>query len=787
MKKLLESICLLICCFTPAFFEGCHCEDGNDEDYLECLEIKELLTSEVPPAGVRTVFQLLDCDGYPIPDLSDEEIEVLLDGEPIRTEGDVASVLTQEVNFASYALLLLDMSDSIVDAGGLTAMLEAARNLVHKLVADGSRVAVYRFAGPQYFAEVQEFTAVESELDDALEELSLSDGLGTTDLYGSIPKALNVLTQTGDPDILTTKTLVVFTDGSDEAMAATRKSAEEAVNSSEANVFTVGLGGDVDQEELVAFGKDGFEWAEDAEKLDQAFDAVRQRIVDLSRSHYLLGVCSPRAGSWHDLSLVVRRGSESGRLDVFYDASGFDIVGCDAEDVAFPCREKQCGDVGGISCGTCSGTTYCSGDLICEEACLDEIECGVNLGVDCGDCKNLGETFACEEHACRDVCEEAECGTVLGIDCGDCSERGETFACNGDHECRDACETAECGTVLGVDCGDCSERGDDFGCNGDHACVEACAEADCGTMLGVDCGDCSAHGGDFGCDENNVCVDACVDAECGTIMGVDCGECANGFQCGVGNRCVPDTLPGVSWIDIPGGDFTLGCDIVLDPSCGLDEARRQVKISDFWIMETEVTVDMYRSCVSDGACNATYVNTSSECNYGESARTDHPINCLAWEGLKQFCAYAGGRIPTEAEWERAFRGDHDGAAESYWIYPWGNSPAPSCDRVVMNEDGPGCGDGATAPSETTPATSFGLANMGGNVSEWTADWYGETSDDCGGASCADPQGPLEGDERVVRGGAFVDMYASAFRTASRDKENPTTRSPAIGGRCVKSQ
>ncbi len=796
MKTILSRfLVVFLACFALATFKGCHCEADNDTesdpdsgpDEQECLVLNELLTSTVTPAGVRTVFQLLDCDGYPIPDLDDDEIEVLLDGEPIRTEGDVASVLNQEVKFQSYAVLLLDLSDSIVDSGNLEAMVSAARNLVHKLISDGQNVAVYQFAGPKYFAEVQSFTTDETSLDTALEDLSESNGLGTTDLYGSIPRALEVLEDVGSKDVLTTRTLVIFTDGSDEAMAATRSSAEKAINASDSQVFTVGLGGDVNQQELLAFGKNGFEWAEDADKLDIAFAAITKRISDLARSHYLLGICSPRAGGWREMSLIVRRDGESGRLDVHYDATGFDIVGCSAEEVAFPCKDKQCGEVSGLSCGSCSGTMFCTDEMMCEDACADA-ECGAMHGIDCGDCSELGDTFACDAHSCEDACFDAECGTVLGVDCGDCESLGDSFACDSDHNCVDACQEAECGTVLGMDCGDCESLGDEFGCDENHECVEACKGAECGTVMGIDCGDCSSSGDNFGCDAEHKCVDVCSDAECGTVQGVNCGGCDDSFSCNEENLCVPTaSLPGVSWIRISGGDFTLGCDVVLDPSCGLDEARRQVTLSDFWIMDTEVTVGMYATCLSDEACNASYVDTGSECNFGAapSGREDHPINCITAEGLKQFCAYVGGRLPTEAQWERAFRGDHDDVTETYWVYPWGNAPAPSRSKVVMNEDGPGCGAGTTSEVGGKPTTGFGLLNMAGNVSEWTGDYYGESFEDCSGEPCVDPTGPADGSERVVRGGAFDDFYASAFRTARRSKEEMTTRSPAIGGRCVR--
>jgi len=724
---------------------GCQCSGGYPGE--DCLQITEVMTSEVAPAGVRTVFQLSDCNGDPIADLSSDEVTVLLDGQDIQSEGDVAPVLTQEVDFRLSTMLLLDLSYSIVENGNLQPMLDAARIAAHSLVAQGHRVSIYQFAGPPYFGEVQGFTTEVEELDAALAALSSTPGFGTTDLYGSIAKAIQVLADEITPDVLSSETLILFTDGTDEAMVSSADVAMEAIEKSGANVFTVGLGGDVNQEELLAFGRDGFEWAEDAAALAAAFEAITQRVVDLAHSYYLLGVCSPRVGDWREMTIGVARGGKRGALDVAYNANGFDIVGCDPEVVAFPCTDRECGVVEGFACGECAGTEACSADGQCVEMCTGEIECGYVEGADCGDCSDHGDGFVCDGHTCVDPCVTAECGFALGMDCGDCSAEGATFTCD------------------------------------DNTCVDACAEAECGDVLGVDCGDCTDAGAGFACD-GNACVEACAGAECGEILGIDCGECGGGLTCGTDHQCAPMALPGATWVEIPGATTTLGCLASLDPSCGAEEARHEVAVSPFWILSTEVTVEMYEDCVADGGCDPSHVSAGASCNYGVVGRESHPINCVDWAGLSEFCAWTGGDLPTEAQWERAMRGDHDGDASAYWIYPWGNAPEPACDRAVMNDGDPGCGLGHTDAVGTKPATGLGLDNMACNVSEWTRDLYGADLGGCAAYPCTDPIGPTVGDERVVRGGNWNDFYASAFRTAARDSRDPATGSPAVGGRCV---
>ena len=708
----------------------------------ECLELSEVMTGEVSPAGVRTVFQLKSCDGKPVANLKNRQLEVLLDGEAMQSEGRTTSVLNQDVDFQAYALVLLDMSDSIVENGVLAPMLSAARTLIDNLLDDGVAVAVYRFAGPKYFTGLTPFVTDEDALNETLDDLEDHDGLGTTDLYGSISEAIAILDREGDPTVLSAKNLVVFTDGTDEARESTFEAARSAVETTSANVFTVGLGGDVNRDELDALGKNGFEWAADTRKLEAAFDRITKSLRALAESFYLIGVCSPRTRGNRELSLVVTRKDGFGTLTVSYDADGFDMVGCDAEYVADPCGDRSCGSVEGFYCGGCDSGVFCNEDGACETACRKN-SCGVTHGVDCGHCEDSGETFICEENECIDACETVECGAKSGVDCGGCDAHGDGFGCV-DGRCVDVCEDAECGRVDGVDCGSCAEPG--FGCNTDHECVNACG-----------------------------------DLQCGTVLGVSCGDCESGLVCSDAGRCEPSGLPGIHWSRVPGGDVTLGCDAAADDSCDFDAMRRTVTLSPFWMMTTEITVSMYEACVAEGGCDGSAPRIGGACTY--ALGDDLPINCISREALSELCAHMGAALPTEAQFERAMRGDHDGVTDASWSYPWGNTPAPSCDIVVMNEGGPGCGGGLPLPVGSRASNPYDLYDLAGNVAEWTRDLYAEQP---GCASpCVDPVGPDEGDEAVVRGGAFDDLFATRFASSTRDSAAPDTQAPNIGGRCVK--
>ncbi len=110
---------------------------------------------------------------------------------------------------------------------------------------------------------------------------------------------------------------------------------------------------------------------------------------------------------------------------------------------------------------------------------------------------------------------------------------------------------------------------------------------------------------------------------------------------------------------------------------------------------------------------------SNYCNWGYLNRDNHPINCVAWDQAKSFCKWAGGRLPTEAEWyaEASNGGER--------MYPWGDIKA-TCDYAVMcGSGGNGCGRGSTWPvcSKEKGNSVSGLCDMSGNLAEWTSSWF----------------------------------------------------------------
>lgn len=223
---------------------------------------------------------------------------------------------------------------------------------------------------------------------------------------------------------------------------------------------------------------------------------------------------------------------------------------------------------------------------------------------------------------------------------------------------------------------------------------------------------------------------------------------------------------------IPAGDVWRGC-LVGDDTCdGNEEPGGMIKVSAFFLDEFEATVDEYNKCISADACEP--VSDDNDCNLNHGDRKDHPANCLSWNQATAFCEWRGLRLPTEAEWERAARGDQ------LQLYPWGDD-APSCLLAAVDS----CGATMPVGSLRDGDSPFGIADMAGNVSEWVSDYYSASYYEKSVGE-ADPQGPDSGTERGVKGSAFtVPPGFPAQRISKRNSAAPESALRIYGVRCAR--
>ena len=244
---------------------------------------------------------------------------------------------------------------------------------------------------------------------------------------------------------------------------------------------------------------------------------------------------------------------------------------------------------------------------------------------------------------------------------------------------------------------------------------------------------------------------------------------------------------------IPGGPAIVGS----DDGPIAERPKRTVEISTFYLDVHEVKNREYQACVAAGGCKPLDVPGYNVKIMAPFQGAEQPALPLDWERAHRFCTWAGKRLPTEWEWEKAARGD------SGELYSWGNE-APSCDKAQYRECAPkgckpyrgkahawDCPEHATKAVGAYPAGRYGLFDIAGNGYEWTATWAGALAQCTVGCNGRDPLGPCDGaspcpaggGKRLLRGGSWYwpkDQLKGSFRRP----ELPTSKTHRLSARCA---
>ncbi len=214
---------------------------------------------------------------------------------------------------------------------------------------------------------------------------------------------------------------------------------------------------------------------------------------------------------------------------------------------------------------------------------------------------------------------------------------------------------------------------------------------------------------------------------------------------------------------------------VSDPAANADEKpQHAVYLDAFWIDRTEVTNAMYARCVQAGKCPEPFHPSSyaRDSYFGNPVFDNFPVVYVSGYNAQSYCAWAGRRLPSEAEWEKAARGS-DG-----FIYPWGDSPPDATranfGRLVI--------DTTAVGSYPAGASPYGALDMAGNGWEWVNDYYSATYYSI--SPLRNPTGPGEGQQHVTRGGGW-DYSPELVRAAVRIPQVSDYRYAYDGFRCAR--
>jgi hypothetical protein len=273
------------------------------------------------PSNVALYFTVDTNQGEPVPGLTAEQFHIYEDEKLVSVFESKQTILNPEVAAKHYLLLLVDMSGSVRQSGSIPALQEAVNRFTSR-VSQSQETAVYAFDGRPDIVQLRGFApgAVTTNL------ANFSSTDTSTNLNGAVIKGINVLEKHLERSTVPLRfgTLVIFTDGTDHAHRASRDELLRVRDAVNFDVFVIGVGAEIDEQELSAIGKSGTSLSRSPAEVGDAFDRIAAKIEGFSKRFYLLSYCSPARAGMHQLT--VRPFTPDGRTgDISYqfNADGF--------------------------------------------------------------------------------------------------------------------------------------------------------------------------------------------------------------------------------------------------------------------------------------------------------------------------------------------------------------------------------------------------------------------------------------------------------------------------------
>lgn len=316
---------------------------GLDEGEL-VLSIQEQYTTL--PGKVSVFFRVSDTNGNPVPGLSADQFTIYEQGrnddcfKTISTSESSARISPNSQIFSNNTLLVLDLSNSVLSSS-LTELKMASASFINAVMPATPResvnMAIYWFDGEDELHLLNALTPSRDELVASIE--GITDNISndpSTDLYGAVIKSTDIASdlvrESTSGGKIGAASVVIFTDGTDQASRFTEDAALKKVNDANTNIsfFTIGLGGEIDTEVLSDIGKTSSVFAQNKDELEQTFNDISEKVSERANSFYLFEYCSPkRDGSGENkLAIEVNTGARQGAVQTKFSANGF-TGGCE--------------------------------------------------------------------------------------------------------------------------------------------------------------------------------------------------------------------------------------------------------------------------------------------------------------------------------------------------------------------------------------------------------------------------------------------------------------------------
>ncbi len=347
----LTALALTLCSLSACDSNGdeASCEVFQTCDAQQALNVSLIESKTRLPANVSILFKVDAMDDAPVAGLLPANFDVFENEKLISQFESQRNILPKVGQFKYSIVLLLDLSGSIVASENLEALKKAATSFVDAVMfaPDDPRygeieMGIWWFDGQADVTSLVGVTIDPEALSAGVESITpelMKDN--STNLYGAVIQGIDLTEQRLDAivrrNVISAGSVVLFTDGADQANRESRSDALEAVRRSgdEVSVYTIGLGGEIDEETLTEIGREGFVSAPRIEELLPKFQEIADLVRDEANSYYLLEYCSPKREGDHTLTIRVTTEAEVGLLSTRFSAENF-TGGCAVSKGAVP-------------------------------------------------------------------------------------------------------------------------------------------------------------------------------------------------------------------------------------------------------------------------------------------------------------------------------------------------------------------------------------------------------------------------------------------------------------------